>query len=110
MSTVPKVHPPHPSVDWSTLSRISGEQTKVEVRCPWCKETRRECANHVTYRIKRGSFTGYCYKDRLVGSKRADRMDRPDHPTVNWDDTEVHLIRRGNRSQRLTLVRVTCPR
>lgn len=96
--------PPHPDVDWATLSSGKGQKTVVIV-CPVCGLRRPEKASMVAYRIRKGVFRGHCFRDRLVNNARADRLVRPDHPTVNWDETSLVTVRR----QRVTHVAVTCP-
>jgi len=82
------------------------QRMTVQITCPWCRGKRFDDASQVRYRVKAGSFTGYCYKDRLIGKKRSDRLPRPDHPAVDWNDTEVVIVGR----QRLTKVGITCPK
>lgn len=64
-----------------------------------------ESLGGVRYAIRRGRFTGYCYRDRLLGKERTDRLPRPPHPQVDWSDTRIETVRR----QRLTRVAVVCP-
>jgi hypothetical protein len=96
--------PNHHAVDWSTLESCPGGSTVV-ITCPWCGSARRDPAGQVKYRILKGTFTGYCYRDRLVSKQRRDRLPRLDHPAVDWDATKVI----SNGRQRLTRVCVTCP-
>lgn len=94
----------HPAVDWSDTIKGKGG-TKVAVICPRCHERRYASAGGTTARIRGGSFTGYCYKDRLIQHKRIDSPDRPPHPCVDWDD----IVLQDAGRQRQTLVHITCP-
>jgi hypothetical protein len=96
---------PHPAVDWSRLEHRDGI-THVLVTCQWCRVTRWQPAGLVKYRVLRGTFTGYCYRDRLLTKERRDRLPRPDHPSIEWDVTR--LVTTGR--QRVTRVRATCPK
>ncbi|GGN39515.1 hypothetical protein GCM10010109_67530 [Actinoplanes campanulatus] len=64
-----------------------------------------EYAGQVRNRIKNGTFTGYCYRDRLLQKGKVSRTGRPEHPAVDWNDTAI--VNTGR--QRLTKVAVTCP-
>jgi len=98
--------PPHPAVNWLSTKRISGSLL-VEVTCPWCKQSRFTDAPDTRRRIKEGTFSGYCYKDRLLTTKRTDRKyPHTAHPQVDWNKKKIIKI----TSQRLTHVSVTCPK
>lgn len=96
---------PHPAVDWSTLRSVPGSHSLVTITCPWCKEKREAKAADVSRRIRDGTFTGFCYKDRLIQKPKSNRAPLPDHPCVDWNDKR--LIQ--GAKQRLTHVAVTCP-
>jgi hypothetical protein len=102
-------YPEHPAVDWTQMKPVQrGQRSRrmmVEITCPWCKEKRFDDASQTIYRVKKGTFTGYCYKDRLLQKARSDRLPRLDHPAVRWDVTKI--VNAGR--QRLTRVQVTCP-
>lgn len=99
-------YPLHPSVDWSTLIEEPGKPALVQTTCPFCKTKQYDRANQVSYRIRKGTFTGCCYKDRLIHKERVDRMPRPSHQAVDWNDTKIVRV----RNQRLTKVAVICPK
>lgn len=96
---------PHPAVDWSVSTHANGRM-RVKVTCPWCKTWRWDDAATVRHRVKAGTYTGYCYADRLVQRPRRDRLPRLPHPCVDWDDV---MTGRTNQGRRLTRVAVTCP-
>jgi len=96
---------PHPAVDWNTVYRAENGRLLVQTTCPYCHKKQFDDAGQVAYRIRKGTYTGYCYKDRLLNKVRVDRLERPAHPQVDWDDTEIVLV----KGQRLTHVRITCP-
>lgn len=95
--------PEHPSVDWMTLTDAANPT--VIVTCPRCHVGRIDRANMIAYRIRKGTFTGFCYKDRLFNIRRKDSPERPPHPCVNWSNTTIVQAKK----QRLTCVAVTCP-
>lgn len=96
--------PAHPAVDWSTLTRQPGG-ARVRVTCPACRGTRLDPAGGVAYRIKAGSFSGFCYRDRLLHTNRAQAV-RIDHPTLDWSQLGVA----ENVKQRYATVLFTCER
>jgi hypothetical protein len=103
-TTAPESEFQHPAVDWAITSRASG-RLAIQVTCPWCHSPRLEDAAQVRYRIRRGSFTGFCYKDRLVNHPRRGKERLP-HPTVHWDDSTLNVLPNGQRRMQ---VPVTCP-
>lgn len=102
-NTIPT--PEHPTVDWSTIRRDKNGKRIVSVTCPVCNEPSWKNASEVAAKIKKGTFTGSCYKDRLLSKPRSDSRPEPEHPAVDWSDTKV--IR--TEKQRLTHVSVSCP-
>jgi len=106
MNTASAIHTPsHPDVDWNTLRKPPTGERIVDVKCPICGDIRPQPAGMVRYRIKKGFFTGLCYKDRLFRSQREDRLgDDPIHPSIDWDDWIVADAYNGRASK----VRVTC--
>lgn len=52
----------HPAVDWNVQESQNGE-CLVRVTCPHCGEVRLDRAKSVRYRLRRGSFTGFCRRD-----------------------------------------------
>lgn len=99
-------NPEHPAVNWSQTRRNDEGRWEVELTCPWCKKTRWDDASQVRYRVKKGGFTGFCYRDRLTQQRRKGRLPRPEHPAVDWHDT--HL--KTEDSRRRTQVAITCPK
>lgn len=105
-------YPEHPTVDWGTMKILpkggknNDTASHVLVTCPWCKEQRFENASQVKYRVTHGTFTGYCYKDRLISKARADRLPRLPHPAVDWDNPV--LVQTDK--QRINRIRITCPK
>lgn len=93
--------PPHPSVDWAQRLQRPGQHTQVRVTCPICLEARWEAAAAIAYRIKLNTYTGRCYRDRLLHKRRIGSLPRPEHPAVDWNDTQI--------KNRVTHVAVTCP-
>ena len=96
--------PAHPAVDWLTLSREGG-RARVQITCPACRAARFDPAAGVAYRIKAGSFSGFCYRDRLLHTNRA-QVIRIDHPTLDWSQLGVA----ENARQRYATVLFTCQR
>ena len=97
--------PPHPAVNWGSVSREAGRAATIEVTCPHCRRTRRDLARQVAYRIKKGSYSGYCYQDRLLHTTRA-RTIRITHPTLDWSQQGIKQGTRG----RFATVLFTCQR
>lgn len=76
-------------------------------RCPYCNRERFEDVSQLVARIRKGTFTGLCYADRGIGTTHSDRLARPDHPAVQWDQATLVVIPNGRR---LTKVTIICPR
>lgn len=98
-------HPDHPTVDWNTLQRGEDRRLIVQVTCPHCLKARWDYASQVSYRIRKGTHSGYCYKDRLIGTVKSGRADRPNHSQIDWGDTILSTVGK----QRHVKVAVVCP-
>jgi len=97
--------PSHPAVDWAF--REGGRTgSKVRVVCPHCHVARMVETGHVLAQLRGGTFTGRCFRDRLIGKPRSSSPERPVHPAVDWTDTVVVQERNGSRRSK---VRVRCP-
>lgn len=92
----------HPAIDWSR-ERVSEGRRQVETTCLVCESKRWDDWASVRYRIRAGTYTGVCRKDRLLGKVTAPRIA---HPCVDWSDTILVTIGK----KRFTRVAVTCPK
>jgi hypothetical protein len=101
--------PEHPAVDWSTVKKRNDGKKVVQVTCRWCNQASWKYASEVASRIRQGTFTGYCYKDRLVEHTRKGTRPQPEHPAVQWDRTKLIATKNGSKQQRTTHVLVICP-
>jgi hypothetical protein len=75
----------------------------VQVTCPVCGESREIEAKAVRNQLRRGTFTGRCFHDRLIAKAQT---ARPAPVGFDWDDREVVTEARGRRR---TMVRIKCP-
>jgi hypothetical protein len=98
---------PHPTIDWSRATRM-GRETHVPVVCPVCQKERWLAAGSLSTLIRKGQFTGRCYKDRYLGKPHRRTGARPLHPAVDWQD--IQLLPFGNQGHRMSHVAVHCPK
>ena len=99
----------HPAVDWTSAAVRNGTQI-VRVTCPVCYDPRDVPSRSVRAQIKRGTFTGVCGRDRLLGKRRSDSPEPPYSPFVDWSDCEVVPERTNSgAARRRTMIRVRCP-
>lgn len=94
------MNPLHPDVDWSRTRKHKG-RTEVWIVCSICGKGRFFDAGSTRYRIKLNQFSGVCFRDRLIGTSRRVRLERPPHPAVDWEHLQA--------VDRRTCVPVTCP-
>jgi predicted RNA-binding Zn-ribbon protein involved in translation (DUF1610 family) len=99
----PEAFPPHPAVHWTSVGIRDGIQC-VPVTCPVCGESRELEAKAVRNQLRRGTFTGRCFHDRLIARVQG---ERPAPVGFDWDNREV-VTEAGGR--RRTMVRIRCPR
>jgi ribosomal protein S27E len=94
--------PPHPAVHWDSLRIRDGIQC-VLVACPVCGDSRELEAKAVRNQLRRGTFTGRCFHDRLIAKAQT---PRPAPVGFDWEDRQV-ITEAGGR--RRTMVRIRCP-
>ncbi len=99
----------HPCVDWTSIRHVEHSRRRViNITCPICHKITVRDAAEVASHILHDRFTGMCFKDRLIGSRRASTHDNPTppHPQVDWNTCSIQL----SGTHRIMHVQVTCPK
>lgn len=99
-------HLPHAAVDWQTLFKNENGKEFVRTVCPTCGIEKIQNARCVAGRIRKGTFSGYCYLHRKM-RHRTRIAAYPEHPCVDWLAMSPHVSKNGTR---LRYVSVTCPK
>lgn len=80
----------HPSLDWGDTYKGPSGAEHVAVICPVCRERRYWTVANVAYKLKKGTWTGSCPKDRFAS--KYDPSTYTLHPSIDWNDT---ILRTG---------------